>query len=855
MHNPIATYRIQFHKGFTFENFKAILPYLQKLGAGTIYASPIIEATPGSMHGYDGVNPHRINPEIGTEEELKSISKTLRDYKIGWLQDIAPNHMAYHPNNAWLMDVLEKGKDSPYAGFFDISWSARVSKGRLMVPFLGSPLEECINKDEIKLAYEKEKFVLKYYDTAYPVDQKSVSDICSPDETIEASIERINSNKDLLLRVAESQHYILCHWKETDRQINYRRFFTVNSLICLNIHEQETFEEYHEFILSLLKEGVFQGLRIDHIDGLFNPTTYLNEIREAAGADCYIVVEKILEQGESLPKQWPIQGNTGYDFLSMVNNLFTRAESSYDFTEFYEKLIEDKRSVHEQTAEKKAYILYNHMQGELENLYQLFKELKLAEEANLEAGQIKQAIGEMLIHCPVYRYYGNSLPLEEEEAAAIKKILDFVSKNKEELTPAIKILESILLIKPNENNEDFNKRALRFYQRCMQFSGPLMAKGVEDTLMYTYNRFIGHNEVGDSPENFGLSCGDFHHAMKERQQRWPFSLNATATHDTKRGEDVRARLNALTDIKKEWFTAVEEWYKLNSRIQEKGAPDINDEYFIYQSLIGAYPMPGDDENDFKDRFTAYLIKALREAKRNTNWTEPNEPYEEATKEFVNKLLDKQSDFWKSFQQLHSKVAGYGIIYSLAQTILKFTCPGIPDIYQGCELWDLSFVDPDNRRPVNYEQRQQCLETIITQNRPKEETLQELWENRFNATIKLWLVHTLLQERRQQQELFSQGEYIPLDVTGEYGKNILSFARRHNNSWYIIIVPLHLASLCKDQGKDAGLPDWKDTSVILPGDAPAAWEHIFFNKTISGEREIRVKDIFQIIPMGVLKAWK
>jgi malto-oligosyltrehalose synthase len=666
MYNPVATYRIQFQKTYNFTDFEKIIPYLKKLGIKTVYASPVFESTSGSTHGYDVLNTNCINPEIGTEEQLKEISRQLKSDGIGWLQDIVPNHMAFHPSNPWLMDVLEKGPQSIYANYFDITWSGGFHKGRLMVPFLGAPIEEVIKNGELKISYTNNRFAFTYFDNIYPLNPRSYAYILDHETTrnldaikqlleqmpgmkqveddkkyieqwtefcqqltglmkndkvrsaIETRISEINKDKNQLQQIADDQAYRLCSWKETDSQINYRRFFTVNGLICLNIQDEEVFRAHHQYIKSLMDTGIFQGLRVDHIDGLYDPSTYLERLRELAGEEAYLVVEKILEPGEKLPRNWPIQGNTGYDFLSIVNNLLTQKDIEEAFTIFYEDMTSDFSSIDHQVAEKKRYILYEHMGGELENLYRLFIELNLADKkafASVRKEDLKNAIGEFLIQCPVYRYYGNRLPLDGEEAGAVQQILNRVRRVDEDLTRAVGMLESTLLHRPHEWNEDYNRRALAFYQRCMQFTGPLMAKGVEDTLMYTYNRFIGHNEVGDSPESFGITPGEFHQLMQERQALWPFSINGTSTHDTKRGEDVRARLNVLTNLADEWIKQVQEWQQLNSKSKIKGNLDPTDEYLIYQTLVGAYPMNGQEEDDFGSRIQEYLQKALREAKR------------------------------------------------------------------------------------------------------------------------------------------------------------------------------------------------------------------------------------------------
>jgi malto-oligosyltrehalose synthase/4-alpha-glucanotransferase len=600
-----------------------------------------------------------------------------------------------------------------------------------------------------------------------------------------------------------------------------------------------------------LEEGIFSGLRVDHIDGLYDPSQYLDRLRELAGDETYIVVEKILEPGESLPHQWNIEGNTGYDFLALVNNVFTNKKNEAAFTKFYRQLANDRKSIHQHLHDKKSDILFNYMEGELENLYQLFLQLKLTDrkfQSSVHPDDLQTAIAEFLIQCPVYRYYGNSFPLDEPEASQVRDILNRMRKSGAADGIAISILENTFLHKPHEGNEDYNSRVAKFYQRCMQFSGPLMAKGVEDTFMYTFNRFIGHNEVGDSPESFGISVDDFHHAMIERQENWPLSLNATSTHDTKRGEDVRARLNVLSDIAEEWFNIVQQWQQLNKGRKQNHFPDANDEYLVYQSLVGNYPMPGQDEDGFGERMTAYLQKALREAKRHSNWTTPNEEYEKATAEFAEALLNKNEEFWKSFEQFQSEIVDYGIINSLSQLLLKFTCPGVPDTYQGSELWDLSFVDPDNRRAVDYEKRIQWLDKFPEDG--DEKFWQDLWDDRYSGKIKLWLTHNLLQWRKEQKEFLQKAEYIPLTVEGTYKKHILAFARKHQQTIYIIAAPLHLAEMGKQQERQIGEMDWKDTNILLPGKIAGEIKNILTGERF--EEKINAKDLFSHFPVALLR---
>jgi malto-oligosyltrehalose synthase/4-alpha-glucanotransferase len=899
MFDPITTYRLQFHKGFTFTDFEKFIPYLQKLGVSTIYASPIFKAIDGSTHGYDILEPLELNPEIGTLEQLRAIRQQLKSFNIQWLQDIVPNHMAFHTGNLWLSDVFEKGQRSKFASFFDIDWNHPVYRGRLMVPFFGSGAAELIKNGELKIEVANGQLAFISNGSVYPIkplsyltlletvdgpenlhklsdnisiidkeddiiiyhekwnDWKQQMNLLLKEDHLNKSfaifLEKINSNTSLLQRIADEQHYIFCHWQDTNKVINYRRFFTVNALISLNMQDDGVFQYHHQRVKSLLDEDLVQGLRVDHIDGLYNPGEYFQRLRELAGNNTYITVEKILEPDEKLEPAWPIQGTTGYEFLAMVSNLLTEKKSEALFTKFYNNLAKDPAKVPRQVREKKTDILSQFMAGDLDNLYQLFLSLGLAGTerlGHLPGGSLKKAIGSFLVYCPVYRFYGDSIPLQATEADEIQSILHNIKQEEPGLAAAINVLEYVWLEK-NDNDDDYNNKAAHFYKRCMQFSGPLMAKGVEDTLMYTFNRLIVHNEVGDAPDAFGSTSETFHQKMKERLQHWPLSLNASSTHDTKRGEDVRARLNALTELPDVLFKNIRNWQELNSELKLDGAPDANDEYFIYQTLIGTYPMPGEADENYAGRLEDYLQKALREAKSHTGWAEPNDAYETATKNFALGLLNKEKPFWKSFKQLHRSIADYGIINSLVQVMLKFTCPGVPDVYQGCELWDLSFVDPDNRRPVDFDQHQKMLESVVTIEKTGN-VFNVLWENRFDGRIKLWLVHTLMQVRKQQPEIFSHGAYIPLSVDGEYKENILAFARKLGQTWIVVAVPLQVAALSNQQGVPVNGLNWKDTRITLPKELKGKCQDLLGDFKSKSLTILPVQKLFSAIPLSIIK---
>ncbi|AMP98475.1 4-alpha-glucanotransferase [Pedobacter cryoconitis] len=814
MFNPISTYRIQFHADFTFNDFRKLIPYVHQLGVKTIYASPIFTAVPGSMHGYDGLNPIQINPEIGSLAELKLIAKELAAVKMGWIQDIVPNHMAYDFRNPWLMDVLKKGEKSKYRNHFDII-SQDLAKEPLMAPFLGAALEEEIANKNLSLVAQKGEWFLKYHESYWPL--RKGTDL-----------------KGSILEITGQQFYRLCSYQESNERMNYRRFFTVNSLICLNMQSKITFDDFHVLIKELVDQKIFQGLRIDHIDGLFDPKQYLENLRALCGKDVYIVAEKILEPGEILPAEWPIQGTTGYDYLGLANQLYTNEQSEKKFNNFYENLTDDHQSVEEQILEKKRKILSTAMQGELENLYQLL--LNIIPEgpermAIGDFGVFKHIISELLILCPVYRFYGNAYPLPPQEMEAMEKLFAALEKDKELVKPVQFIKKALLY------------EHISFYQRLMQFSGPLMAKGVEDTLMYTYNRHIGNNEVGDSPAVFGLKASDFHEAILNRGENWPLTMNSTATHDTKRGEDARARLSILTDLKGEWLQQVKEWNVLNAT--DGASPDENDTYFIYQTLVSTYDEREDSEV-YQKRFLDYIEKALREAKEKSGWENPDMDYEAATSAFVKRILDTKREFWTVFSDFFRRLAHLGMVKSLSSLILKHGVPGIPDTYQGTELWDFSMVDPDNRRPVDYALRVQYMDDFLK----KSFHIKLLWQESSAGEIKLLILQKLLKFRAAYAELFRIGLYIPLKVTGLHAADFIAFARRYKTDWAIFVVPVNVAALLNAQNNlhfELG-----DTQVVLPAGAPSVYLDLIENQSCKAENSVLVlQDIFKSVPFGVL----
>lgn len=816
MFNPNSTYRVQFHSGFTFADFEAIIPYLSRLGISTIYASPIFAAVPGSTHGYDGTDPNVINPEIGSISDLKRISAKLNKLDMKWIQDIVPNHMAYDAQNSWLMDVLKNGEASVYREYFDIL-SADLNQDPLMAPFLGKDLQDCIRDGELELVKIEQDWFVRYGENTWPL--------------------RAGTNpEDSLEKILSQQYYRLCTYTEANARMNYRRFFTVNSLICLNIQNEKVFEHYHRLIKDLVDARIFHGLRIDHIDGLMDPAGYLSRLRQLCGGEVYIVVEKILEPGEQLPSAWPVQGTTGYDFLGLANQLFTNEKAENKFSSFYKNLQHKYAPVTVQIRKKKESFLNTYMQGELDNLCQLIISTPVVEKANPDEGQIaiiRQIIAELLVRCPVYRFYGNGYPLDKYE----KKAIDSIFRELEEIVeyrPSLKLIRKVLL-----------EKNIHCYQRLMQISGPLMAKGVEDTLMYTYNRFIGNNEVGDSPALFGITPDEFHKTISSRSTAWPIAMNATATHDTKRGEDARARLNVLTDIRHVWINEINRWEELNESLHTAGKPDRNDAYFIYQTLIATYPETDSETEDYKDRLQTYIEKALRESKRNSEWEQPDLQYEKATRNFIDGLLNPEREFWHVFSSFMNNVFQQARKISLGSLIIKFGTPGIPDTYQGTEFWDLSMVDPDNRRPVDYAARANFLKEIEEGNF----NLADLVENAGNGKIKLYLLRQLLHSRLRNPELYASGLYIPLEIKGKFAAHLIAFARRSGNRWALFVVAIN-PSMVPDPASD--LQNWEDTRVILPTEATGNYHELVHDINIRVSGELSLQDLFKVLPFAVLE---
>ena len=883
MKNLTSTYRLQLSPTFTFKDLEGIIDYLEQLGISTVYAAPMFQAREGSTHGYDVTNPFRINKAIGKLEDFRNIREGMRERNMTWLQDIVPNHMAFDSTNLWLKDIFDLGPVSKYYNFFDINWKYKGWE-KVMAPFLGAPLEEILDRNEIKITLGPDGFSFNYYENKYPLSARSYPVILSEESkgwksrfsefsgeegewqdlknSFVAEIDRnndlknrliqnlegINNSQDALKEILDLQYFIPAYWKRTEEEINYRRFFTINDLICLRMEDQKVFETYHYFIKELCEAGLVDGLRIDHIDGLFDPEGYLHKLRDLVGEEFYIVVEKILEAEENLPHHWPAQGTSGYEFLAQVNHLLTEASNGNAFQENYKKLTPGLQDYKDLVYDKKLFILQERMAGELHNLWLLLMESNLLPKESFRKEQdYKKALGAFLAAFPVYRIYPNSFPLTSMQKELVDEAMQKAREKQPDSGEELDKLDSIF---KGEGDLDL-ERALYFLQRCQQFSGPLAAKGVEDTSFYIYNRLISHNEVGDSPENFGIPVEEFHKQMQERKKMLPLAINATATHDTKRGEDARMRLNVLSEIPQEWFKKVEEWRSINSHLKiDQNIPDANEEYFIYQVLLGG--MSFEEEEDFLSRTNASLQKALREAKIHSNWGKPDEEYEQGIFDFVKNILEHK-EFRNSFDPFFKEIAAYGAIKSLSQNLLKITAPGVPDIYQGTELWDLSYVDPDNRREVDYNLRKDFLAdfgSYTTDN--LEEKIDQLKAGYHSGKIKMYSMYTTLKERRNEPEIFLEGDYVPLKISGTNSNEVIGYARKKEHNWIIIIAPTLVTRLFNSKNLSLKSEDSVDLTLELPADAPKKWVNALTGETINSDGKLEISKILSQFPVALLK---
>ena len=828
-----ATYRLQLNAAFTFEHARARVDYFDRLGISHLYLSPILAARRGSQHGYDVVDPSRVNPELGTDAEFRALADAAHARGMGIIVDIVPNHMGIGDQNPYWDDVLTHGERSRYARWFDIDWTA--GRKKVVLPVLGDELERVLERGELSVRLiEGETPRIQYYAHSFPVDPSSLPPELQlaqvdPEETGE--LTRLFSGvegRDRLRALLVAQHYSLVFWKRGPTEINYRRFFDVNELAALSIEDPKVFDETHALILKLVREGVIDGLRVDHVDGLLDPEAYLRRLREATSEAAPIFVEKILAAGETLPESWPVQGTTGYEFLNDVENVFLDPSGTDRIEAFYRRLRRLGSTTFDDVARAgKAAVLRGALRADVNRVASELLPLTKAAKKPWKLDELADGIIEFVAALPVYRtYIDDRSAVSEADRAAIEAAAkrSHPDASVASVGPALPQSPDVIdFIRDTLLSGD--KKALPFARRLQQLSGPAAAKGVEDTALYVYVPVTSRGEVGGDPDQrIDDALQRFHQANAERAERWPLSIVATTTHDTKRSADVRARLDALSAMPQEWERAVRRWRKLNGKhrrvVKGRLAPDTNTEYLMYQIILALWPPPragrrSDDLPDrawrdsVRERLTAYALKAAREAKTRTSWVAPDSEYERALTDFVSAILEPGEDapYLPDVARLVSRVASLGARNSLARVAIHLTAPGTPDLYQGDELWNFSLVDPDNRRPVDYDGRSSALQELGD----FEARLAGGPIDLHEARLKLWLTQRLLCLRRGQAELFRRGDYHRLTASGPRAGHIVAFARTFEEHQSITIVSRLMPGMKREQEPDW----WRDTVVHLP----------------------------------------
>ena len=868
---PQSTYRIQFHSKFTFNDAKAIVPYLASLGVTHLYASPYMKAQPGSTHGYDVIDHCSLNPELGTQADYEAFSQAILEHGMSQILDTVPNHAGVANNeNHWWNDALENGPDSRYGHAFDISWTGSPRpdlQNRVLLPLLGKPYDACLRDGDLRIKRDETsgKLSVHYFQRYFPLNAVSTAAISD-----EESIERINQDPDALDATLSRQHYRLAYWKVAPDEINYRRFFDVNDLAALAMEREEVFAETHELTMKLVAEGKVSGLRIDHPDGLSDPVQYFERLQEAyrrvrleaakpATPPLYVLGEKILAMDERLDVSLLIDGTTGYRFLNVINGLFVDPAGDESFTDLYRELTGAKTDFAALVFEKKRLILTTTMASEMtmltERLLKIAMQMRSARDISRRV--LHESLADVIASFPVYRTYIIANHVSETDAKRIESAVT-AARHRSPLTDdtVFDFIRDTLLQNDVETLDEPQRHERQmFATRFQQLTSPVMAKGVEDTAFYVYNRLVSLNEVGGDPSVFGIEPSAAHDYLKNRQAHWPYALSSLSTHDTKRSEDVRARLNILSEIPARWRQAVKSWMQMN-RADHSAGPTANEEYLLYQALLGIWPL--DDElkplpEDWIQRVNAYLLKAMREAKETTLWTQPNEPHEKAVSDFVERICSVKTskDFLSSFHDFARPIARLGLFNSLAQTVLKLTAPGVPDTYQGQELWDFSLVDPDNRRPVDYALRRHAVESLHALVNAHRNDLtgvaRDLVGRMTDGHSKLWVTQNCLTARRDHPDLFTRGSYTPLQASGAKAENVFVFARQFESRSAIVVVPRLISSIVNGEQAPIGPAVWGDTTLQLPsGIDRHQFRNLFTGETLG----TTVGELLGHFPVGV-----
>ena len=912
---PNATYRVQLTANFDFDAAVAIVPYLKALGITHLYASPFMKAREGSTHGYDIVDHTKINPELGGEQGFERLSRTLKAHDLGLILDFVPNHVGVHfADNPWWLDVLEWGPTSPHAVSFDIDWDILPYRARagVLLPIIGSSYGEALEKGEIELRYDpgEGSFSAWYFEHRLPIAPERYSEILrnvvreagaedgaagrrilalasryrglrhpnrAEAPAFKAELVDIAGSADIIARglaayragpdrpaptlalhhLLERQHYRLGHWRLASSDINYRRFFDINTLAGLRVEDAGTFEAIHSRVKKMIEDGQLQGLRLDHIDGLRDPAQYFQRLRrvilKAQGTGAkpfYMVIEKILGEAEKLHAFSGVHGTTGYEWLNAITQVLVDGKGLVPLDEVWRQISNMPPRLDPVLKQAKRRVLETLLTSEFTVLQRLLARIAGGHYSTRDysADSLRQALELYILPFPVYRTYLTPAVTTGHDRALISGTIEKARAEwfaaDEGIFDFLRDTLTMDLIRPGRPAHSA-PRVRRFALKVQQFTGPVMAKSLEDTAFYRYRRLLALNEVGGDPAARALSIEAFHEAMKIRAEEWPHGMTATATHDTKRGEDARTRLIALAEIPGEWTSAVARWKILNApHLVIEGqmrAPSATFEYMLYQALLGAWPSAARDDA-FLERMQAYALKAAREGKQETSWLNPNQTYEAGLRTFLERILDRSisADFLNSLETLAHRVALLGALNSLGQIALKTTMPGVPDFYQGTEFWDLSLVDPDNRRPVDFAERAKVLASVAT---PDWQSLAQHWPN---GHVKLAWTRHVLKLRTELAGVFTHGDYEPLQVSGPHRDHVIAFARRRGRDAAIVAVAKSFAAFT--QGGRA----WP-RAEIFDGGLDVSGYAVEGIDSDAGANELSLAALFRHLPAAVLKA--
>ncbi|WP_236020880.1 malto-oligosyltrehalose synthase [Devosia sediminis] len=798
---PRATYRLQLNKDFTFADATALVPYLDELGISHAYLSPILKARPGSTHGYDTVDHTQIDPELGSIDELRTLAGALQERGMGILLDFVPNHMGVGgADNVLWLDVLKLGRASRYADWFDIDWDPPHPgmEGKLLLPFLGASYAESLAAGHLRLKADDEGFAVWAYDgDKLPVRPEDAALLLQRFGSREAAVAALTGEAAkaeswvALDGLIATQHWRLAHFAVASDEINYRRFFINSDLAGIRIDRREVFDHAHALIFDLIDEGLVQGLRLDHIDGLLDPKAYLQRLRQQSPRPIYLVVEKILAPHEQLRADWPVDGTTGYEVGAQLTRLLTAEDGQADVTNTYDAFVGRTVPPAEEAYRCKLRVMDNELAAELATLSRLAAAVAWSGAATRDLTELglRRGLREVIAHLAVYRTYADDRGLSDRDRRELCRAVGRARRSQPQIQPMVwNFIEALL---GGQLGPHYDPKAIALViGRFQQLAGPVMAKGLEDTALYRYNRLVALNEVGAHPDRFSVSPAAFHDSNRRRLQTHPHSMIATSTHDTKRGEDTRVMIGAITGDPGAWTAAVHDWREM---LASSGAAiHPNDQYLFFQLMLGGWPMNGSSD-DFADRIKGAMIKSLREARERNDWGVNDTAYEAALTSFVDRALVHQS-FMSSFRAIRAGFVAIARRKGLIQAGLKLTIPGVPDIYRGAEDWEQSFVDPDNRRPVDFAGLYRRLQA------PQPD-----------RDDKLVLTQTLLRFRKAAPNLFASGTYEPIPA----GADVLAFRRSFGGDELVVLADL-------SSRHEAGLPQLSTLPTLYGSHEAPLW---------------------------------